>query len=1372
MLAIPSPDVLLNLFASAAQLLGLLVVCLSGGLLAKKRLPGAAAGKPPARWPLATALLLLAVVSTGFLFYHLRVVDQTNQRLQAALTRSSQENGVAVGDASLKTLDYSLQVEHPRGVTTEQLHAWIDAGKPLNLIDVREDEEVEMGRIAGTWHRRYPDLQAERDGLVVPGKTTILLCESGNRSSELSEFFIKEGISTCFMIGGYEKWVAEGHPMQGRDGGSGNDLRALPEFANKRVLLDTESATRLYVDANALFVDVRYPKEFESGHLPGAINLPVRKLRSEDLQAQLAALPQRPIVVPCYDKRSSFYALVLGARLDRMGHDFRGRYTVPAEFAVKKRDSSYVAQWKAANADRTLFGDVKTKLAGLLVWLQGRLGSLFLAIAAAALLLRLLLAPMAAKADRDGLVQRRADGELRHLRSSLKHDPVRLRRAFVAWLRTHRITPGRNLLASLLQLLAFTAFFGAVDSCCAGSEETLGWLLLSAPDATGALALVVGGLLLAIVWQQSKTRSGKALVGGLVFAGAITALVWHCRSGVQLYLAISFVALLVQGAAVRWWLSPTRSRAAVRPGLVPLAQAAHRQDLGGKAFRLGELIAAGMPVPDGFVVPAGCEPSAADLDRAWRRLGAATVAVRSSACGEDGEDKSFAGEFRTLLGVEREGLGEAIAAVRASYQGRSGGVVVQALVPAEHAGVMFTEDPAHSGRVLVEMVEGLGESLVSGTATPSDFRFRRSDGEPIGEPCAFDLAPLVAMGQLLEQHFGMPQDIEWARAGGRFLLLQTRPVTRRAGSGTDPVAVREAERARLLAAMAGSASDEVVFATDDYAALLPEPSPYSLALMQELWAPGGSVDLACRRLGLQYRGGEGSAPCIESAFGRCVVDRRRLANLVHTPARAAFRLGLMANGIERSLEEFLGGFLPAARLRAALDLSRLSLPELHELLRATQDRFVHGSYVEAEVVNLAAEAYVASARRRIVRAGLDAAALLGQGIETVVQRAFQMLAGEGSLPQRCERFVAAFGHRAARDFELSEARFDEQPDRVVALAQSIGLVAAAPAPALQGGRLLRTEVQRARRFQELKETAKDAAMRELQLLRAVLRELGERHGLGDLVFHLEPQEVARLQEPEFAAAASGLATQRQQRLRWLRNLAMPDAITIEAIEDLGTEAPLPAMPPGGLRGARVAGDQEPVGRVVVLRDPGQVVHLRRTDVLVVRCTDPCWLPAFTRIAGLVTELGGWLSHAAIQAREHNLPAIVGVAGATASLRDGDVVRLCRNGVIERVSERRVRARVPLSMDVRIQAGDQTIGGRLLDINRGGAAVSWDLGAPPQSGPLAVQFDGVSVPVSLAWTNCTRFGVRFDSDLAAGVLQRRLQAFADDASLTDTHAKGA
>lgn len=1271
MLAIPSPDVLMNLFATAAQVMGLLVLWLGGGMLSRSRQPGSATSSHrQSRWPLGLAVLGLLVTAGAFLLYHLDVVDARNRRLSANLWRSSQEAGKKVGDASLKTLSYSEQVKHPRGATTEQMQNWLESKEPLNLIDVRETEEVEMGAIDGSWHRRYPDLQAERDGLVVPGKRTVLLCESGNRSSELSEYFHREGIDVAFMVGGYEKWVAEQRPMLGLGSTDRDDLRALPDFPNKTVLLDTGEAQHLFLEENALFVDVRFPKDFESGHLPDAVNLTLRQMRTAEATAAIAALPKRPIVVPCYDKRSSFYALILGVRLSRMGHDFRGRYTVPEEFTLPGKANAWVAQWEASRADRSLFGEARNALASLVLGLHGWFGSLALAIVAAALLLRLVLAPFAVKAERDGIVQRAAAAELTAARTRLRDDPVRLRREFGSWLRRHRITPGRNLLGSLLLLTTFTALFAAVSSVCAGSTESVGWFRLAVPDSTGLLPLAAAALLQTIVLQQSRSRTPLALGLGACFTLGITVLVWTCCAGAQLYLVASFGAVVLQSLLVRRVLQRGTTTVHTPGGIVPLAAAAGREDLGGKAIRLGDLIAAGMPVPDGFVVVDGHEPSEGELDRAWRRLGARSVAVRSSARGEDGAQRSFAGEFRTVLGVGRDGLRAAIAAVRASYQGRHGGVIVQELVPADHAGVMFTEDPAHAGRALIEMVEGLGEGLVSGTATPREFRLRRLDQQPVGPACEFDLKPLLAMGQQLERLFGSPQDIEWARVGGRFVLLQSRPVTRRAGDGNDPIAVREAERARLANLTAGVAADETVFEAGDYASLLPAPTPFSFGLLQQIWAPGGSVDLACRRLGLQYRLLDDDTPYLQSVFGRCMVDRRRARTAVRTPAAAAFRLGHAAPALERDLEQFLATFHKEVRLRAAIDLRRLGNDELLELAVATGERFVHTTYVEAEVVNLAAEAYVAAARRSLERKGLDAAALLGQGVETVVQRAFRLLAGAETVAQRGERFAAAFGHRAAHDFELAEPRFAEASEQVAAMARA----AVAPRPSSAAveptGRLLRCQLQRARRFQELKEAAKDAAMRELALLRALLRELGDRHGLGDLVFQLTPAELAQLGDATFVAAAGKLAAERRQRGEWLRAMPLADAVTPLALATAGSESPLAALPPNGLRGARVAGDREPVGRVVVLTDVAAIGELGANDVLVVRCTDPCWLPAFGRVAGLVTEIGGWLSHAAIQAREHNLPAIVGASNATGHLRTGELVRLRRDGVVEQLGDPR------------------------------------------------------------------------------------------------------
>jgi pyruvate,water dikinase len=84
----------------------------------------------------------------------------------------------------------------------------------------------------------------------------------------------------------------------------------------------------------------------------------------------------------------------------------------------------------------------------------------------------------------------------------------------------------------------------------------------------------------------------------------------------------------------------------------------------------------------------------------------------------------------------------------------------------------------------------------------------------------------------------------------------------------------------------------------------------------------------------------------------------------------------------------------------------------------------------------------------------------------------------------------------------------------------------------------------------------------------------------------------------------------------------------------------------------------------VLHSPTQLDELQPGEVLVTRCTDPAWLRAFPLAGGLVTEIGGWLSHAAIQAREHGLPTIVGVVDATRRLRTGDTVVLRRDGGID------------------------------------------------------------------------------------------------------------
>ena len=260
-LAIPSPDLVINLSASVAQLLGLLSVVFGGfAMSAKKK----AAKK--ARGSSFGGKVLLSVAGIGLLaslaintLQYTGSIDQKNQRLHTNLVRKSVENGQTVGDTSLKTLSFSEQLTHPQGISTDTLAEWLESEVPLNIIDVRENEEFEVGSIEGAAHLRYPDVLARSESFAENSKT-LLLCYSGNRSSELCGELAKQGKECSFMMGGYEKWMTESRPMSSNVDMSIADLRQLPDFKNKDLLLDTLMSTRWLQTTGLNFLTFATPK--------------------------------------------------------------------------------------------------------------------------------------------------------------------------------------------------------------------------------------------------------------------------------------------------------------------------------------------------------------------------------------------------------------------------------------------------------------------------------------------------------------------------------------------------------------------------------------------------------------------------------------------------------------------------------------------------------------------------------------------------------------------------------------------------------------------------------------------------------------------------------------------------------------------------------------------------------------------------------------------------------------------------------------------------------------------------------------------------------------------------------------------------------
>jgi phosphohistidine swiveling domain-containing protein len=277
----------------------------------------------------------------------------------------------------------------------------------------------------------------------------------------------------------------------------------------------------------------------------------------------------------------------------------------------------------------------------------------------------------------------------------------------------------------------------------------------------------------------------------------------------------------------------------------------HLSLVGGKAFNLGKMIAAGLPVPSGFCITttafdfflASC-PRRTDLTHllvqcsgdelgrngdlsreirscleevhvpeevkdaalsAWRDLGEKrSFAVRSSATVEDAAGMSFAGQFETILNVR--GADVLLAAIKTCwlsifskqalvYLARQRtpaekvkmAVLVQEMIEAEHAGVVFTADPltGATDRFVIECVSGLGEGLVQGTVQPERMvvdkrtgRVLASSGDELLSPGS--LKELCDLTRRTENLFGSPQDIEWAQRAGEIFLLQSRPITTKA----------------------------------------------------------------------------------------------------------------------------------------------------------------------------------------------------------------------------------------------------------------------------------------------------------------------------------------------------------------------------------------------------------------------------------------------------------------------------------------------------------------------------------------------------------------------------------------------------------------
>jgi rifampicin phosphotransferase len=779
---------------------------------------------------------------------------------------------------------------------------------------------------------------------------------------------------------------------------------------------------------------------------------------------------------------------------------------------------------------------------------------------------------------------------------------------------------------------------------------------------------------------------------------------------------------------------------------------------GGKGANLGELIKAGFDVPNGFVVTTGVyaaalesaqlflppkdeeDPAAfreqvcrvpvpkatrREIAAAYANLGGGAVAVRSSATAEDLPGATFAGQQDSFLNVIGEQqLIDAIRQCWASlwteravaYRRRRRiepsevqiAVVVQAMVPAEAAGVMFTANPVTGARdqTVVDASSGLGEAVVSGAVTPDhyvldadgklvEFSLGRRELAVVGragggvehQPGGVatrllsddTLSALTAVATRVSRHFGQPQDIEWALSDGRLFVVQARPMT------ALPPAPLELSRFQRIQ---GSILLEM---------LTLRPYPIDMST----WLPYGPAGMMAEITSFFGVRGLFTDFLVEDAEGVVVSYRPPSPHFTLGVLLAPFRL------IYRMLRydparwqadpraiAFRASISSASEQRPA----GMSWPELVRHLRKSLE--LMRPIAELRIDYLPSVA-VALARLRMVLRLLGKSSLFGelitgaptlttaanQGLESLADwvrgndqlRAALHTGGLKRLDDHPEfaaafqKYLDTFGARETTGLVVATApSWGESPEMVLDLI--MGLAAGQPAATDRGdaaldklsrhrvmrysgpAKLVRRWVTAARVGVAFREDSHAEAGWVLPIFRKALLETGRR--LCTVGVLDEPSDVyhLRLEEVEGIAEASRIDPAKRDRLR---DLMRRRALRREELAGVPLIDPNLVFPPLKDADALVTGTPAGGGRVSgavrIVREPSEFGTLQQGEILVCPATNPSWTPLFQRAAAVVVDSGGIASHAAIVAREYGIPAIMGTGRGTSVLINGQQV---------------------------------------------------------------------------------------------------------------------
>lgn len=861
--------------------------------------------------------------------------------------------------------------------------------------------------------------------------------------------------------------------------------------------------------------------------------------------------------------------------------------------------------------------------------------------------------------------------------------------------------------------------------------------------------------------------------------------------------------------------------------------------VGGKGANLGELLEAGFDVPNGFCVTTSAYyslltdeiretvrsldalgPTDPELKQRAQELreffrtreppaelheqvrvairSDGRYAVRSSATAEDLPSASFAGQHETYLGVAADDVIDRVLDCMASlftdravvYRSQNGishadvaiAVVVQEMVDADVAGVLFTADPDSGNRTVasVDAAYGLGETVVAGDVEADNARIEKPTGEVLNYDVGAkqtavtverggteqhtlpaddrdarvlsdgQLRRLVRLGNRIESCFGSPQDIEWALVDDEFVILQSRPIT-----SLFPLPDPQPTDDRLH-----------VYLSVGHAQAMAESMP---PLAVDLWMEVinnvyGELDTTDETSQWAVRAGgrvyEDITPFLRNEWlrqqtvdGLASVNERAaqgLRDLIERDAAFAdeaslasvrsilWSVGSVTRKLAPAIPSLLSGFV-LSFVRAGDDTAQLrqsyrswgrrvaaktrDSDDITERVRSVFDGFpLEAAYtIYARVMPLFAGIAADKALKSIFPEEHDTIDAAGRGasdevgtrmnlrlsdleaiarehpaVEKAIRNCQSLdsigdVEGGDAFVREFEAFLDVFGHRTTGEIDVSRPRWQNDPagllqivrgnlrtetdetyrdhlrDRQHEAEQAVEYLQNKADHGVLGPlrrRIVRRLLGVYRGYIPLRDEPKHGTAHLFAAWHEELQAAGDHLAANDQLD--DPDDVWYLRKNELfelldAADATGpdIDRRRREHERCTRLDAPPLLTSVGEIptvtdRDLGDDA---------LAGTGVSsGVIEGTARVI--SDPSESV-LERGEILVAPSCDPGWTPLFRNAAGVVTDVGGRMTHGALVAREYGLPAVMSVPTATTRIETGQRIRVDGSrGVVE------------------------------------------------------------------------------------------------------------